>query len=179
MGLDAILIAHGTLGDQKASQESVEVTLQELKTNFLSPISLATIAANYFETKKRGTIAVIGSVAGDRGRQSNYVYGTAKGGLSVFLQGLRNRMAKVNVAVVTIKPGLIDTPMTAGMKKGPLMGKPQVVGEAIHKAILKGQSVVYTPGFWKYIMLIIRSVPEPDFQTTEPVIRPARLAELP
>ncbi len=163
-GLDAILIAHGTLGDQTASQQSVSLTLQELNTNFMSAVSLATIAANYFEPRKRGTIAVIGSVAGDRGRQSNYIYGTAKGGLDIFLQGLRNRLAKSNVAVVTIKPGLIDTPMTAHLKKGPLMAKPQVVGVDIHKAMQKGQSVVYTPGFWRYIMLIIRSIPEPVFK---------------
>ena len=163
-GLDAILIAHGTLGDQPASQASVETTLQELNTNLLSVVSLLTIAANYFEGQKRGTIAVIGSVAGDRGRQSNYVYGTAKAALDTFLQGLRNRLAKKGVAVVTIKPGIIDTPMTAHLKKGPLMAKPGVVGQAIYTAMQKGQSVVYTPGFWRYIMLVIRSIPEPVFK---------------
>ncbi len=163
-GLDAILVAHGTLGDQQASQDSVNIALSELSTNFMSVVSILTIAANYFEKQKNGCIAVIGSVAGDRGRQSNYVYGTAKGGLDVFLQGLRNRMAKSNVAVVTIKPGLIDTPMTAGMKKGLLMAKAEVVGRDIHAAMLKGQSTLYTPWFWRYIMTIIRYIPEPIFK---------------
>ncbi len=162
--LDALLIAYGTLGDQQVSQASVVETLQELNTNLISAVSLLTIAANYFEKRRSGCIAVISSVAGDRGRQSNYVYGTAKGGLNVFLQGLRSRMFKAGVAVVTIKPGFVDTPMTAGMKKNPLYASAASVGEGIYRAMLKRRDVVYLPWFWLFIMLIVRNIPEPIFK---------------
>ena len=162
--LDMALIAHGTLGDQRLSQESVTKTLEEFTTNCTSVISLLTLLANYFEPRKRGCIAVISSVAGDRGRQSNYVYGAAKGALTVFLQGLRNRLAKSGVAVVTIKPGFVDTPMTASVRKGPLFASPRKVGEGIYHAMLKGKEVVYLPGFWRLIMFVVKSIPEPVFK---------------
>jgi len=163
-GLDILLIAHGTLGNQRKCEVSVEETLKELTTNFTSVVSLLTIAGNYFEQQKRGCIAVISSVAGDRGRQSNYVYGTAKGGVSVFLQGLRNRLAKSGVKVVTIKPGFVDTPMTAAVKKGPLFAKPAVVGRGVYEAMKQGKDVVYLPFFWRPIMLIVKSIPESVFK---------------
>jgi decaprenylphospho-beta-D-erythro-pentofuranosid-2-ulose 2-reductase len=163
-GLDILLIAHGTLGNQRKSELSVEETLKELNTNFTSVISLLTIAGNYFEQQKRGCIAVISSVAGDRGRQSNYVYGTAKGGVTVFLQGLRNRLAKSGVKVVTIKPGFVDTPMTAAVKKGPLFAKPATVGRGVYEAMKQGKDVVYLPFFWRFIMLIVKSIPENIFK---------------
>lgn len=163
-GLDRLLIAHGTLGDQHKCELSVAETLKELNTNLISIISLLTLSANYFEEQKRGCIAVISSVAGDRGRGSNYVYGTAKGALTTFLQGLRNRLSKSHVAVVTIKPGTVDTPMTAGMKKGLLFAKPQVVGEGIYRAMQGGKDVVYLPGYWRPIMFVIKSIPEKVFK---------------
>ncbi|HEU0002369.1 MAG TPA: SDR family oxidoreductase [Ktedonobacteraceae bacterium] len=163
-GLDMALIAHGTLGDQRLSQENVTKTLEEFTTNCTSVISLLTLLANYFEPRKRGCIAVISSVAGDRGRQSNYVYGAAKGALTVFLQGLRNRLAKSGVAVVTIKPGFVDTPMTASVRKGLLFASPRKVGEGIYHAMLKGKEVVYLPGFWRLIMFVVKSIPEPVFK---------------
>lgn len=163
-GLDMVLIAHGTLGDQRKAELSVAETLQELNTNFTSIISLLTIIANYFERQRHGCIAVISSVAGDRGRGSNYVYGTAKAGVSTFMQGLRNRLAKVGVNVVTIKPGFVDTPMTAGKKKGPLFARPDAVGEGVYQAMLKGKDVVYLPWFWRPIMLVVRSIPEGIFK---------------
>ncbi len=107
---------------------------------------------------------MIGSVAGDRGRQSNYVYGTAKGALALFLQGMRNRLSKRGVQVLTIKPGFVDTPMTASFPKGPLWATPDKVAEDIEKAIDKRRDVLYTPGFWRLIMLIIKSVPEAIFK---------------
>jgi len=163
-GLDMVLIAHGTLGDQQKCQRSVSETLKEFTTNCTSVISLLTILAAYFEQQKRGCIAVISSVAGDRGRQSNYVYGAAKGALSVFLQGLRNRLSKSGVAVVTVKPGLIDTPMTAAVKKGLLAASAKGVGEGIYRAMKSRKEVVYLPWFWRPIMLIIRTIPEPVFK---------------
>jgi short-subunit dehydrogenase len=163
-GLDMVLIAHGTLGDQQKCQRSVAETLKEFTTNCTSVISLLTILADYFEQQKRGCIAVISSVAGDRGRQSNYVYGAAKGALSVFLQGLRNRLSKSGVAVVTVKPGLIDTPMTAVVKKGLLAASAKGVGEGIYRAMKSRKEVVYLPWFWRPIMLIVRTIPEPVFK---------------
>lgn len=163
-GLDIVLIAYGTLGDQKGSQESVDVTMRELQTNCLSVLSLLTLLANHFEQQQSGSIAVISSVAGDRGRQSNYVYGTAKGALTIFLQGLRNRLSKVNVQVLTIKPGFVDSPMTKDFKKGLLWAKPQQIAQGILKAIDKRKDVVYLPFFWRYIMLIIKMIPEKFFK---------------
>lgn len=163
-GLDTVLIAHGTLGDQEAAQKSFAFAEGELKTNLLSYISLLTILANQFEAQQYGTIAVISSVAGDRGRQSNYVYGTAKAALSTFAQGLRGRLSRSNVAVVTIKPGFVDTPMTAHLKKGFLFVGPEVVGKGIYRAIQERQDVVYLPWFWWGIMTIIKLIPESIFK---------------
>lgn len=163
-GLDIIVVAYGTLGDQKAGEADFGNTLQELQINCLSVVSLLTLAANQFEQQRSGCIAVISSVAGDRGRQSNYIYGTAKGALSIFLQGLRNRLYKANVQVLTIKPGFVDSPMTKDFKKGLLWVKPAVIAQGILKAIDKRQDVVYLPFFWRYIMLIIKLIPEKLFK---------------
>jgi decaprenylphospho-beta-D-erythro-pentofuranosid-2-ulose 2-reductase len=163
-GLDAALIAHGTLGDQQRAQADVPYMLAEFTTNAISYIALMTRLANIFEAQKRGCLAVISSVAGDRGRGSNYIYGAAKGTVSLFAQGLRNRLSKSGVAVVTIKPGFVDTPMTAHLKKNPLYAKPAPVGRRIYTAMLKGESVVYVPWFWRWIMLIIRNIPEAIFK---------------
>lgn len=159
--VDAVLVAHGTLPDQQACQTDVAMLRQEIETNAISVISLLTLLANRFEQQQSGVIAVISSVAGDRGRQSNYVYGAAKGMVTLFLQGMRNRLAKANVDVVTIKPGFVDTPMTAGLdKSGPLWAKPKQIAKGIVNAMQKGQAEVYLPGFWWGIMLIIKHIPE-------------------
>ena len=163
-GLDAVLIAHGTLPDQQACQADAALALREIGTNALSVIGLLTHIANRFEAQRAGVIAVIGSVAGDRGRQSNYVYGSAKGMLAIFLQGLRNRLQKAGVHVLTVKPGFVDTPMTASFKKGPLWATPDQVAQAIVKAMDRRRDVLYTPFFWWGIMAIIRSVPEAIFK---------------
>ena len=158
--LDTILIAHGSLGDQQACEQNVTKTLAEFNTNCTSVIALLTIAANYFERKKRGCIAVIGSVAGDRGKKSNYIYGAAKAAVAVFLQGLRNRLSKAGVNVITIKPGFVDTPMTASMPKNALFAQPQRVAQEIHRAIKQSKEVAYTPWFWRPIMFAIKCIPE-------------------
>ena len=163
-GLDAVFIAHGTLSDQPRAQSDVDYLASELMTNFTSTASLLTHLANYMEQQKRGVIAVISSVAGDRGRASNYVYGSAMAAKTAFLSGLRNRLAKAGVQVITIKPGLIDTPMTAHLQRSRLMAHPSLVGEQLYRAMKRGESVVYTPSFWRFIMLIIRALPEALFK---------------
>lgn len=162
--LDTVLIAHGTLPNQAACEQSVAVTLQELNTNALSTISLLTLLANRLQTQQSGCIAVISSVAGDRGRQSNYVYGAAKGMVSIFLQGLRNRLMPHHVHVLDIKPGFVDTPMTAEFKKGALWAQPEQIAKSIINAIEKRKNTLYAPVFWTGIMFIIRNIPEAIFK---------------
>ena len=162
--LDVVIVAHGIMPDQKAMEQDVDLALDMYKTNFLSVVSLLTPIANEFEARGRGTIAVISSVAGDRGRQSNYVYGASKAALTAFTSGLRNRLSKAGVNVITVKPGPVDTPMTAHMRKGLLMASPEKVGRDIYQAILKGKDVVYTPWFWRWIMCVIVHIPERIFK---------------
>ena len=162
--IDIVLMAYGTLADQAKCEIDVTELNRELNINFISQISLLTLLANYFAEIKSGSIAVISSVAGDRGRQSNYVYGAAKGGLTVFLQGLRNRLSKNNVNVLTIKPGFVDSPMTKDFKKGLLWVSPSTIAKGIVAAIDKRKDVTYLPGFWFWIMLIIKSIPEKIFK---------------
>ncbi len=162
-GLDTVLIAHGTLPDQKACQDSFYETHRQIEVNALSAISLLTELANRFEAQKGGTLAVISSVAGDRGRQSNYVYGTAKAAVSTFLQGLRNRLAPFGVHVLTVKPGFVDTPMTRDFPKGALWATPERVARKIYRAIERKSNVIYVPGFWRPVMQAIRAIPERFF----------------
>ena len=163
-GLDVALIAHGTLPDQALCRDRVSDTLEAMQVNFTATIALLTLLANYFEAQGKGCIAVITSVAGDRGRQSNYVYGAAKGGVDVFLQGLRNRLFRSGVAVVTIKPGFVDTPMTAGVRKNPLFTSARRAGRSIHRAIEGRRNVVYIPWFWRPIMMLVKWLPESIFK---------------
>jgi decaprenylphospho-beta-D-erythro-pentofuranosid-2-ulose 2-reductase len=163
-GLDVVLIAHGTLPSQARCQESVTETLRALEVNFTSTAALLAIVANHFERQGRGGIAVITSVAGDRGRRGNYVYGAAKGGLHIYLQGLRSRLYPAGVSVLEIKPGLVDTPMTAHLPKHPLFASPRRVGRAVARAIVQGRDIVYVPWFWRLIMLGVRLVPERVFK---------------
>lgn len=161
--IDIVLIAYGTLSNQEACQECFETTFSEIKTNFLSVVSFLTKISPTFKQQQHGTIAVISSAAGDRGRQSNYIYGTAKGALSLFLQGLRSHLNKYNVHVLTIKPGFVDTPMTKEFKKGLLWASPEKVAADIVKGIYKNKQIIYTPGFWRFIMLIVKIIPERIF----------------
>lgn len=159
-GLDVALIAHGTLPDQSACQQAFEQTQTEFAINTLSVISLLTPLANHFQEIRHGILGVITSVAGDRGRQSNYVYGSAKGCLNIFLEGLRHRLARYGVTVLTIKPGFVDTPMTKDFTKGVLWASPATVAQDIYRAVEKRRSVIYTPWFWRWIMLVIRLTPK-------------------
>jgi len=158
--VDVALIAHGTLPDQGQCESSANVALKEFFTNGTSTIALLTAMAPRFEAQRKGTMAVISSVAGDRGRQSNYLYGSAKAAVTAFASGLRQRMAKLGVNVLTIKPGFVDTPMTKEFKKGALWAKPGAIAHGILRAADQGRSVVYLPGFWLPIMLVIRHIPE-------------------
>lgn len=161
--IDVVLLAHGTLPDQKACENNSDLTHAAFQTNLLSSISLLTHLANYFEQRKEGTLVVISSVAGDRGKRSNYVYGSAKAGLSTFLQGLRVRLASSNINVLTIKPGFVDTPMTKNFKKGLLWAKPEKIATIIVESIDKNRHEIYAPWFWRYIMMMINVIPERFF----------------
>jgi decaprenylphospho-beta-D-erythro-pentofuranosid-2-ulose 2-reductase len=163
-GLDTVIVAYGTLSDQKACEGSAALTVQELGNNAISVAALLTHVATRLEGRRGGAIAVISSVAGDRGRQSNYVYGSAKALVTAFLSGLRQRLWKSGVAVITIKPGFVDTPMTAAFRKGALWAKPQQVAAGIVRAIDRSTPVAYLPAFWRPIMFVIRAIPESVFR---------------
>jgi short-subunit dehydrogenase len=163
-GMDVALLAHGVLGEQAAAEQDYQVAEKVLRTNLLSAISLITWLANYFGARKSGTIAAISSVAGDRGRTTNYVYGTTKAALSTFLQGVRNRVDRLGVNVITIKPGFVATPMTAHLPRGILFATPERVARGIARAIDGRKDVVYVPGYWRWIMAAVRAVPERLFK---------------
>jgi decaprenylphospho-beta-D-erythro-pentofuranosid-2-ulose 2-reductase len=162
--IDLALIAHGVLGDQDQAQADYSVTETILRTNLLSPVSLCTWLGNYFAAQRGGILAVISSVAGDRGRKSNYIYGTSKGALNIFLDGLRNRIDRHGVHVLTIRPGFVATPMTAHLRRNALFADPNTIARGIVKAIERRKDVVYLPAVWSAIMLVIRSIPQPLFK---------------
>lgn len=163
--IDAVLIAHGSLTDQDQAQTDPVYFERESRLNYISPASLAEHFAAFMVKEKSGVVAVISSVAGDRGRGSNYGYGAAKAGLTAYLSGLRNRMQAHGVRVITIKPGFVDTPMTAHIQpKGFLWASAGKVGSRIHKAMHNPKDEIYVPWFWSWIMRIIRNIPEPIFK---------------
>lgn len=161
--IDVVLFAQGILGDQMRDQKEITGLSEVIKINYFAPAVLLAHFANQLEMQKNGRIAVITSVAGDRGRMSNYHYGSAKGGLSIFLSGLRNRLSHSGAKVTDLKLGFVDTPMTAQFKKGLLWVSPEYVAPKIVRAIENGKSVAYIPGFWRCIMCIIRNIPGPVF----------------
>lgn len=163
--VDIALIAHGTLPDQKACEQDAKLAVQEFTNNGLSVIALLTDLANRMEMQKSGCIAVISSVAGDRGRPSNYLYGAAKGAVTDFCSGLRGRLFKSGVQVLTIKPGFVDTPMTRGLSLPKLLlVTPDKVAQDVVHAVEKRRDTLYTPWFWRLIMLIIIHIPGPIFK---------------
>ena len=168
-GLDIALLAYGTLPDQAASEADAATAEAALVANFTSPVLLLNeIARHFAAARRRGVIAAISSVAGDRGRMSNHIYGAAKGGLQRYLQGLRHRLHGAGVAVLDIRPGFVSTKMTANVPQGgPLWATPEKVAADITKAITARRAVLYTPWFWQGVMLIIRSVPSAIFHRTK------------
>lgn len=166
-GVDHALVAHGVLPNQAVCEASVEAALASFDTNARSVLALLTDLANRFEQQGSGAIGVISSPAGDRGRASNYVYGAAKAAVSNLASGLRHRLASKGVRVITILPGFVDTPMTAAFTKGPLWAEPDRVAADIERALAGGFGALYTPWFWRWIMRVIRHVPERIFVRTK------------
>lgn len=158
-GVDLVLVAHGVLPDQAACQQDLGACRAALDVNAISPVLFAEAFARRMATRKQGTLAVIGSVAGDRGRKSNYVYGAAKGLVDRYLQGLRHRFAGTGVKIVVIKPGPTDTPMTAHLKGSTKLASVESVARDIVEGLARGKEVIYAPGKWQLIMLIIRHLP--------------------
>jgi short-subunit dehydrogenase len=167
-GIDHVLVIYGYLGSQeKASADLVELD-RILSSNFTTAVRWCEAAARILRAQKHGSIVGVSSVAGDRGRQSNYAYGAAKGGFALYLQGLAHSLAKSGVRAVAVKPGFVDTPMTDGMNKsGALWAKPAQIGRAIRRAADKGGPIQYAPPLWRMIMLVIRSVPAFVFHKTK------------
>lgn len=158
--IDIALIAHGSLPDQSACQSDLALVREALELNAVSPVLYAEALAERMEAFGRGTVAVIGSVAGDRGRRSNYVYGAAKGLVDRYLQGLRQRFAGTGARAILVKPGPTDTPMTANFRKpGVRLADPAQVARDIVRGIEAGTPVIYTPWLWRWIMLIIVHIP--------------------
>ncbi|MFN7026183.1 MAG: SDR family oxidoreductase [Pseudorhizobium sp.] len=164
---DTVVCVIGELGEQPRAEKETEHAVTVLRTNFEGPAILLGMLAERFAARGSGSIVGVSSVAGDRGRASNYVYGSAKAGFTAFLSGLRNRLASAGVRVLTIKPGFVRTRMTAGMSlPGLLTADPEEVGNAIFKAseASKNRDVIYVRSIWWPLMTVIRSIPEPVFK---------------
>jgi decaprenylphospho-beta-D-erythro-pentofuranosid-2-ulose 2-reductase len=157
--LDAVLIAYGTLPDQKAIDRQPDAQVEAFHLNATSVISLAARFANVLEQQKSGTLAVLGSVAGDRGRRSNYVYGSAKAAVHEWCNGVRGRLEPGGVSVALIKPGWVDTAMTAHLRKNPLFISAEAAGAAVYNAILKRRRVTYVPAWWRYASIVVGMLP--------------------
>ena len=163
--IDVALVAHGTLPDQQRTETDISYAIAEFRTNAESVIACLAGLAQRFEPQGKGVIAVIGSVAGDRGRASNYLYGAAKAAIDTYASGLRAKLFNSGVHVLTIKPGFVATSMTADLKlPEKLTATPESVARDIQVAISKRKDVVYTPWFWNWVMLIIRWIPAVMFK---------------
>jgi len=161
--LSGAVLCYGAMPETQSDVKEVRCAIE---TNFTSAAMVLALVAEHLENQKHGFIAAISSVAGDRGRQSNYVYGAAKAGLTAYLSGLRNRLHRSGVGVLTVKPGFVDTPMTFGTLKqnSPLLATPERVARDIEQAINRGKNILYTPWFWRPVMTLISSLPEPVFK---------------
>jgi len=162
-----VVTAFGILGDQERAQGDFPHAREIVESNYLGAVSILEIVAADFEKRGHGWIAGIGSVAGDRGRGSNYIYGSAKGALAIYLGGLRNRLCKRGVHVMTVLPGFVRTKMTRGLPLPErLVAEPEAVARDIHRGLKARRNILYTRWFWRWIMLVIRSVPEALFKRT-------------
>jgi decaprenylphospho-beta-D-erythro-pentofuranosid-2-ulose 2-reductase len=167
-GTDLVLLAYGALGNQRAFEHDLSAAAKLIDTNFRSAALWCLAAANQLESQKHGTLVVIGSVAGDRGRQSNYLYGATKGGLGILVQGIAHRLAPIGARAMLVKPGFVDTAMTAHIpNKGALWASPEKVAALIKHAASRGGPLVYAPGYWRIIMSIIKCVPSRIFHRTK------------
>ena len=160
-----VILCIGYLGDQYTAEGDLKETQKILNTNFIGPVSILNYLVNDFERKKDGFIVVLSSVAGDRGRLSNYIYGSSKGGLNQYLSGIRNRLFKSNVSVLTVKPGFIKSKMTAHLLLPNLLtSKPREVAEIIYKSVKKNKDEIYIKNRWRVLMIIIKLIPEKIFK---------------
>jgi short-subunit dehydrogenase len=151
--------------NQKLAATSIELLVAEMQVDFVSAAAILTLFAADLERRRSGCIAAISSVAGDRGRRANYVYGSAKGGLALFLQGLRSRLYPAGVRVVTIKPGPVRTPMTDQLPDGRRLADPRrVAGDIVRSLEGRSSDILYTPAIWRYIMMLVRLIPEAIFK---------------
>ncbi len=162
--LEGAVLCIGSLGDPETARKDLNEARRILDTNFTGSALALEVLANHFEQKRKGFICALSSVAGDRGRQSNYLYGSAKGGLTTYLQGLRNRLYHSGVHVVTVKPGFVDTRMVYGRAKLPLVAPPEAVARSIYHAVKTRKDVVYVPWFWRVIMSVVCMIPERLFK---------------
>lgn len=162
---NGVILAFGYLGDQRLAQKNFKEAKKTLDANFNGAVSILEIISSDFTERKTGFIVGISSVAGDRGRQENYIYGSAKAGFSAYLSGLRQRLFKENIHVMTVKPGFVNTKMTFGQDlPNILTASPEQVGKAIYKGVIKQKDVMYVYPVWRLIMLIIRLIPGPIFK---------------
>lgn len=162
---DGVIVAFGFLGEQEKAQRDFQEARRIVETNYIGALSILEVIAADFEIKGSGFIIGISSVAGDRGRQSNYIYGSAKGAFAIYLSGLRNRLSRSNVRVITVLPGFVRTKMTRDLKlQEILMSEPEDVAQDIFRAYRKGRDIIYVKWFWRLIMLSIRLIPENIFK---------------
>lgn len=162
---DITVCAFGYLGDQELAQRDWQEASRILHSNFTGAVSILNVIANAYEAKKAGMIVGISSVAGERGRQSNYIYGSAKAGFTAYLSGLRNRLFRSGVHVMSVQPGFVNTRMTQHLTLPPLLtAQPEQVANAVFKAVQRKKNVLFVKWPWKYIMLIIKSIPESIFK---------------
>lgn len=162
---DVTICVFGYLGDQQLAESDWQECQQILQVNYVGAVSILNLIANEYAARQKGTIAGISSVAGERGRQSNYFYGSAKAGFTAYLSGLRNRLYAKQVHVLTVQPGFVYTKMTENMPlPGPLTARPETVAAVVYRAIQKKKNIVYVKWFWRWIMLVIKTIPEPLFK---------------
>ena len=162
---DLVVCVFGYMGENEIVRKNWSETARTIHSNYTGAVSILNIAADYYERKKQGSIVGISSVAGERGRQSNYIYGSAKAGFTAYLSGLRNRLYREHVHVTSVLPGFVYTKMTENLDLPKLLtAQPAEVAEAVYRAVIGRKNTVYVKWFWRWIMLVIKSIPEPLFR---------------